>query len=125
MPIVNLFAKLLLAGMFLWSGAINKPANFAAVTGILKGKGVPMPGIALALAILLEIGGAVMIIRAGFLSPLITHIAAALLIACSLLAAVMFHKAWRLEEPVRDHGLASSPKNVGLCGGFLLVTIDV
>jgi len=47
MPIVNLFAKLLLAGMFLWSGAINKPANFAAVTGILKGKGVPMPGIAL------------------------------------------------------------------------------
>jgi len=105
-------------------GAINKLANFAAVTGV-KGEGVPMPGIALALVILLEIGGAVMIVRAGFLPPLITHIAAALLIACSLLAAVMFHKFWRLEEPAGDHGLASFPKNVGLCGGFLMVTIDV
>ena len=80
MRIVNLFAKLL-AGMVLWSGAINKPANFAAVTGILKDKGVPMPGIALALAILLEIGG-----------------------------AVMFYKVCRLEEPVRDHGLTSFPR---------------
>ena len=125
MPIVDLFAKVLLAGMSLWSGSINKPANFAAITVVLKEKGRAMPGIALALAILLEIGGAVMIIRAGFLSPLITHIAAALLIACSLLAAVMFHKVWRLEEPAGDHGLASFPKNVGLCGGFLMVTIDV
>ena len=125
MPIVDLFAKLLLGGMFLWSGAINKPANFAAITGVLKGKGGPMPGIALALAILLEIGGEVMIIRAGFLSPLIIHIAAALLIAYSLLTAVMFHKFWRLEESARGHGLASFPNNAGLCGGFLPVTIDV
>ena len=80
MPIVNLFATLL-AGMVLWSGPINKPANFAAVTGVLKGKRLPMPGIALPLAILLEIGG-----------------------------AVMFYKVWRLEEPVRDHGLTSFPR---------------
>jgi len=37
----------------------------------------------------------------------------------------MFHKLWRLEEFARSHGLASFPKNVGLCGGFLVVTIDV
>ena len=69
-----------------------------------------MPGIALALVILLEIGGAVMIVRAGFLPPLITHIAAALLIACSLLAAVMFHKFWRLEEPAGDMAWPVSPR---------------
>ena len=49
MPIIDLFAKLLVAGLSCGGGAINKPANFAAITGVLKSKGVPMPGIALAL----------------------------------------------------------------------------
>ena len=125
MPIVNLFAKLLLAGMSLWSGSINKPANFAAITVVLKEKGRAMPGIALALAILLEIGGAVVIIRAGFLPPMVIHIAAGLLIAHSLLTAVMFHSFRCPKGPARDHGLAGFPKTVGLRGGFLPVAIDV
>jgi len=125
MPIAGLFAKLLLVVLFLWSGAINKPANFAAITGVLKRKGVPMPGIALAFAILLEIGGAIVIVLARFLPSMIVRIAVALLIAYSLLTAVMFHNFWRLEGPARDHDLASFLKNVGLCGGFLLVAIHV
>jgi len=43
MPIVDLFAKLLLAGMSSGRGAINKPANFAAIRGVLKGKGGRCP----------------------------------------------------------------------------------
>ena len=59
-----------------------------------------MLGIALlALAILLEIGGAVVIILSGFLPPMIIHIAAARLIPYSLLTAVMFHNFWRRKTP--------------------------
>jgi len=84
-----------------------------------------MPGFALALAMLLEIGGAIVIVVARFLPPMIIHVAVALLVAYSLLTAVMFHNFWRLEEPARHHELASFLKNVGLCGGFLLVAIHV
>ena len=69
-----------------------------------------MPGIALALVILLKIGGAVVIVRAGFLPPLITHIAAALLIAYSLLAAVMFQSSGAWKNPRGTMAWPVSPR---------------
>ena len=91
-------------------GAINKPANLAAIAGVMKGKEVHMPRIPLALAILLEIGGAVVIVMERFLPPAIIHVAVALLVAYSLLAAVMFHNSWRLENPRGTMAWPVSPR---------------
>jgi len=39
------------------------------IAGVLKGKGIPLPGLGLAFAILLEIGAAVVIVLGRFLPP--------------------------------------------------------
>ena len=124
---VEWLGRLLLVILFLWSGLIQKPSKFGAIAEILGSRGIPVPHLALAAAILLEISGALVIISPrGFLPREVTLTAIGMLMAYSLLTAAMFHNFWRLEKGLaRDHDMASFLKNFGLCGGFLLVAVHL
>ena len=51
-----LVGRVLLAALFIWSGA-GKLAGFAATAGYIASKGLPMPEVLAALSIVAELGG--------------------------------------------------------------------
>ena len=82
---LSLVGRLLLAFMFLPAG-LMKIGGFAGTVGYISSVGMPMPTVAAALAILIEIGGGLALL-AGFG----TRIAALALAVFTLVASVYFH----------------------------------
>jgi putative oxidoreductase len=100
----------LLAAIFLISG-IGKLLEPAGTIGYISAVGLPLPGFVLAATIVLEIGGALMLI-AGYR----TRFAAVALAVFTLAAAVLFHG--NLGDQNQFIHLL---KNVAIAGGLLQV----
>jgi putative oxidoreductase len=110
-----LVGRLCLPAIFLWSG-LGKIAGFGDFAGYLASQGVPAASFAALLAVVLEAGGAVLVIL-GFL----TRPAAAGLIVFIIAANLIAHHFWTLEGPERSMQQIQFMKNLGLIGGFLLL----
>lgn len=119
---IEFTGKLLLVGLFLWSGVWHKPTNFHAVGQELQRKGFPLASLCAAAAIALEIGGSVIVLLPPtIIAPWLYTTALLALAAYTMLTAVLFHDFWILAGIERVHQLASFLKNVGLTGAFLLL----
>ena len=83
-----LIGRLLLALLFLPAG-ISKIGGFAGTVGYIASKGLPVPSVAAAIAIVVEVGGALALI-AGFG----TRWAALALALFTFVASFFFHNYW-------------------------------
>ena len=102
--------RLLLAAIFLISG-IGKLLNPAGTIGYISAVGLPLPELGLALAVIVEIGGGLLLI-AGYQ----TRIVALALAVFTLTAAIIFHSNFG-DQNQTIHFL----KNVAIVGGLLQV----
>jgi len=111
-----LLGRILLALTFVTSG-FGKLMAFAGTVGTIAGKGVPLPEVAAALTILIELGGGLAII-AGWKTRWW-----ALLIALFIVVITpIFHNYWAMPDPQKMMtNQIMFWKNVSMIGGFLVL----
>ena len=107
---VPLIGRILLAVIFILSG-VSKLANPAGTQGYIAAMGLPLPLLAYIAAVVVEIGGGVMLL-VGYR----TRIAATALALFTLAAAVLFHHALG-DQNQFIHFM----KNLAITGGLLQV----
>lgn len=110
-----LVGRILIALIFLWSG-LGKIGDFAGTAGFMAAKGVPLAEAALVASIVIEVGGALMLI-AGWKAQW-----AALAIFLWLIpVTLIFHDFWAVEEAQRLAQTIQFMKNLCIMGGVLYV----
>lgn len=112
---LTLAGRLLLALLFLPAG-IGKIAGFAGAAGYIASKGLPMPSLSAAMAILVEVGGSLALI-AGFG----TRFAALILAAFTLVATFVFHNFWGVPADQAMMQQLMFYKNIAVVGGLLVL----
>lgn len=110
-----LVGRILLAVIFLWSG-FNKIVGFAGTAGFMASKGLPMVEVLLVLSIVIEIGGALMIIFGW--KP---RLAAAALFLWMIPVTLVFHAFWAVPPDQVQMQMINFFKNLSIMGGLLLV----
>ena len=114
-PVLILVAQVLLGGAFLVAGLRNA-RSFANLGPVLAAKGVPLPRLALAIGLALEIGcGALLAIG------LWSAFASAGLIVFVILATLLFHNFWAYEGAEKTPHINAFIVNTALIGAFLLM----
>ena len=107
---VPLIGRILLAVIFILSG-VSKLANPAGTQGYIASVGLPLPLLAYIVAVVVEIGGGVLLL-AGYR----TRLAAAAMAVFTVAAAVFFHHAFG-DQNQFIHFM----KNIAIAGGLLQV----
>ena len=108
-----LLSRLLLAALFLPAG-IGKITGFAGTAGYIASVGLPMPTVAAAVAIAVEVlGGLALIVGFG------TRWAALALALFTLGASFFFHNYWAMPAEQQMVQQLMFMKNIGVTGGLL------
>lgn len=110
-----LAGRILLAAIFLISG-FNKIGGFAGTAAYIASKGLPLPELGAALAIVLELAGGIMLV-AGYRARL----AALAIFAFLIPTTFLFHAYWQLPPDRQMADFLSFWKNVAIMGGMLMV----
>jgi putative oxidoreductase len=110
-----LLARILIVALFLPAG-IGKITGFAGAVQYAAAAGLPMPQVAVVVAIILELALPVFVI-AGFQ----TRISALVLLVFTLVATWYFHAFWTFEGPQRVQQALAFYKNLSVIGGLLLL----
>lgn len=110
-----LVGRLLLALLFVPAG-ISKIGGFAGTAGYIASKGLPLPEVGAALAIVLEIvGGLALAVGFG------TRLAALALALFTLVATVIFHNFWGVPADQAFVQQLMFYKNIAVVGGLLVL----
>lgn len=112
---LSLIGRLLLAALFLPAG-ISKIGGFAGTAGYIASKGLPLPEVGAAIAIVVEILGALALI-AGFG----TRLAALALALFTLVATFIFHNFWGVPADQAFVQQLMFYKNIAVVGGLLVL----
>jgi len=107
-----LVARVLLSTLFIIAG-FQKITGFAMTVGYISSVGLPMPEVLTVLAIIIELGGGIMLLT-GFMGRL----AAKVLFFFTLLATVFFHTNWADQTQ-----MVMALKNFSIMGGLLMVYV--
>ena len=105
---LTLIGRILLAYLFIPAGIGKLGAGFAGTAGYIASKGLPMPEVLAAIAIVIEIG-----FKARW--------AALLLALFTLGAALFFHNYWALPAEQQMMQQLMFDKNLGIVGGLLAI----
>lgn len=111
----SLAARLCLSAVYLYSGSsklVDIPAGRAEVAGL----GLPAPGAFLALIILVQLGGGLMV-----LVGLWTKLAAFLLLGFTIVATVLAHNPLDLGGVEFQRQLTTGLEHLAIAGGFILL----
>ena len=114
----TLAGRLLVASLFLPAG-IGKAAQFADTVGYVSSAGLPLPNVAAALAMALEIVGGLALIL-GYR----TRLAALAFAGFTLIASFFFHAYWSAPADQQFVQQLLFFKNVALVGGLLFVAVQ-
>jgi putative oxidoreductase len=115
-PIVLLAGRILIALVFLISG-VRKAMAVAGTAGYFAKLGFPMPEVMAWVAIVIEVGGAVLLIIG-----LRTRWVAWLLALFVVIATLTAHRFWELPDPAQyNMQMVQFLKNLALIGGLLYV----
>jgi putative oxidoreductase len=111
-----LVGRILLASLFVFSGWGKLGAGFAGTAGYIASKGLPMPEVLAALAIAVELGGALLLIigwkaRWGALA----------LALFTIVITPIFHAFWAVPADQVMMQTINFQKNVAIIGGLLVV----
>jgi putative oxidoreductase len=115
-PVVPLAGRILLAVVFLVAG-YGKLTAFAGTSGYLAKLGFPAPDVMTALAIAVELGGALLLV-AGWR----TRWAAWALILFVAIATFAAHRFWEFDTAQYRNQMNHFLKNLALIGGLLFVS---
>lgn len=110
-----LVGRILLAWLFIPAG-FGKIAGFAGAVGYATAAGLPLPQVGVAIGLLIELVGGIMIL-VGFK----TRWAALALALFTIVAAFFFHNYWAMPEAQQMMQKISFNKNVGITGGLLVL----
>lgn len=109
--------QLLLAFAFLATGIRNAGWKFKQHLGRMAANGVPWAKTVLTVGFVLQFTGALLLA-----TDLYRGVAAAFLIAFTVLASAIFHRWWSIPDPLLRHlHLSNLIVNCGIIGGLLLV----
>ena len=110
-----LVGRILLALIFITSG-FSKITGFEGTVGYIASKGLPLPQIGAVVAILVELGGGLML-AIGFKA----RWAALALAIFTLAAAILFHNYWDVADAAQKMAQQINFwKNISITGGMLL-----
>lgn len=112
---LTLVGRLLLALLFLPAG-IGKITGFAGTAGYIASKGLPMPSLGAAIAVLVEVGGSLALI-AGFG----TRWVALALAGFTLVTTFIFHNFWGVPADQAMMQQLMFYKNIAVVGGLLVL----
>jgi putative oxidoreductase len=112
-----LAGRLLIAFIFLFAG-FGKVTGFEGTVGYIASKGVPLPQLAAIGAIIVELGGSILLI-VGWNARL----AATALLVFTGLAALIFHNFWAVTPDQAQNQMIHFMKNISMMGGLLFVVV--
>lgn len=112
-----LVGRILIALIFVWSG-FGKIVGFEGTVGYIASKGLPLPQLGAIAAILVELGGGLMLIF-GFKA----RWAAAAMFVFTAMAALIFHDFWAVPPEQALNQMIHFMKNVSMMGGLLFVVV--
>ena len=110
-----LAGRILIAAIFVFAG-LGKVTGFEGTVGYIASKGLPLPQLAAIGAILVELGGGIMLVLGWK-----TRWAAAALFLFTGLAALFFHNFWALSPDQAQNQMIHFMKNMAIMGGLLFV----
>lgn len=114
-PLVLLAGRILIAAIFLNAG-IRKLLGFAGTVGYFTKLGFPAPEFFAVLAIVIEVGGSLLLI-VGWK----TRWVASLLALFVLIAAFAAHRFWQFDAAQYANQMNHFMKNLAIIGGLLFV----
>ena len=109
-------ARLLMAVLFLIAG-IGKIGGFAGTAGYIASKGLPLPQLGAAIAIVVEIGGALALI-----AGLQTRAVALVMAVFTVITGVIFHNYWAMPAEQVMLNQIMFMKNLSIAGGLLMMS---
>ena len=112
---LNLLGRLLIVALFLPAG-IAKLSGFAGTVGYIESVGLPAPTIAAALALVIEVAGAIFLLL-GYQ----TRLAALVLAVFTFFASIFFHAYWAAPAVQAFVVQLLFFKNIALIGGLLVL----
>jgi putative oxidoreductase len=110
-----LVGRILMAVIFLFSG-FGKITGFAGTAGFMTSKGLPMADALLVASIVIEIGGALMLIL-GYKAKL----GAAALFLWMIPVTIVFHNFWAVPAGEQQIQMIMFMKNLAMLGGLLYI----
>jgi putative oxidoreductase len=108
-------ARILIVAIFVYTG-ISKLTHFDGTAHMIGEKGIPLATVAAAITVLIELGGAIMIIIGWQ-----TKFAAAVQFIYLIVITFMYHNFWAVPPQLHDVQLLNFLKNVGIMGGLLFL----
>jgi putative oxidoreductase len=114
---VALVGRILLAAMFVISGW-GKLMGFAGTVGYIASQGLPLPQLLAAAAIVIELGGGLLILLGWK-----THWAALALAVFLVVITPIFHNFWSAPPEAQMGQVINFQKNVSILGGMLLLYV--
>jgi putative oxidoreductase len=110
-----LLGRVLLALIFITSG-FGKITGFEGTVGYIASKGLPLPQLGAIIAIIVEVGGSILLVI-GYKA----RWAALALAIFTLAAAIFFHNYWAVEAAEKMGQQINFWKNISMAGGMLMV----
>jgi putative oxidoreductase len=110
-----LVGRILVALIFVISG-VTKIGGFEGVVGYIASKGLPMPQVAAALTVALEVGGGVLLIIGWQ-----TRWVALLYFIWLIPVTLVFHKFWGIDAAQVQNQFINFMKNVSIMGAMCLL----
>lgn len=111
-----LFARLALASLFVLLGW-QKLTAFGLTAAYMAQDGLPLPQLAAAIAVAMELGGGLLIALGVLVSPL-----ALLMAAYTLLTGIVGHHYWTMQGALRADMFIHFWKNVAIAGGWVALS---
>lgn len=111
-----LAARILMAVLFLIAGW-GKIGGFAGTAGYIASKGLPLPEVGAAIAIVVEFGGALALI-AGFQTRLVALVMAVF----TVITGLVFHNFWAMPAEQVMVNQIMFMKNLSIAGGLLMMS---
>jgi putative oxidoreductase len=112
-----LAGRILIALIFILSG-FGKIAGFEGTAGYIASKGLPLAQLLTIVAILIELGGGLMLVL-GWKA----RWAAAAMLVFTALAALIFHNFWAVPPDQAQNQMIHFMKNISMMGGLLYVLV--
>ena len=113
--IVPLFARILLSVVFILGG-IGKIFAFSLEEGFVATKHLPLPAVALGVALIIELVGGLAI-----LAGLYTKFTAWIVFLYMIPTTFLFHNFWAMQGADRLDAMIHFEKNLAIMGGLLLL----
>jgi putative oxidoreductase len=113
--LVPLIGRILLSSVFIIAG-VGKIGGFSMEEGFVASKHLPLPAVALGIAMIIELVGGLAI-----LVGLYTRFTAWIVFLYLIPTTFLFHNFWTLQGPDRLDTMLHFEKNVAIMGGLLLL----